>query len=182
MLCFGALDPQHALFTGVGIMDEFSKKWVMRKDSPRVLAPPLLEALTRADLPATQKALSAIQAQKLPGSGPKAPTLRADDAAAARAMLESLASAIRAWRERLPEELQPALLAIVNGGAPIEVDALALEGFAAIALSGHCQGHRRQILVPPQHVQFLCVPRNAESARQGPAAIGFRIDGRSFEA
>ncbi len=166
-------------------MDDVSKKWVLRKDSARLLPPPLLDALSRAELPATQKALSAIRGQKLPYAAPlpvAKPTPPTENAAGARALLESLASAIRAWRERLPEELQPALLAIVHGGAPIEVDALALEGLAAIALTGRCQGHRRQVLVPAQHVQFLCVPRNADAARHGPEAIGFRIDGRSFEA
>jgi hypothetical protein len=182
MLRIGSKDPQHTLFGGVGIMDEVSKKWVLRKDAPRVMAAPLLEALSRAELPATQKALSTIRAQKFPLNAPQTPPPHADPGADARALLESLASAIRAWRERLPEELQPALLAIVHGGAPIEVDALELNGLAAIALTGYCQGHKRQILVPAQHVQFLCVPRNAEAAQQGAAAIGFRIDGRSFQA
>jgi hypothetical protein len=42
MLRIGSKDPQHTLFGGVGIMDEVSKKWALRKDAPRVMAAPLL--------------------------------------------------------------------------------------------------------------------------------------------
>lgn len=55
-------------------------------------------------------------------------------------LMKRLANAITQWRGQLPENVQPAIVAILHGGVQIDVTTLAQESFNGIRVEGTVNG------------------------------------------
>ncbi|MEJ7669034.1 MAG: hypothetical protein WKH97_09940 [Casimicrobiaceae bacterium] len=60
----------------------------------------------------------------------------ADPNESAGALLQRVADVVAAWRSQLPSDVQPALIAILQGGTQLEVERLSQEGFHGIRIEG----------------------------------------------
>jgi len=90
-------------------------------------------------------------------------------------LLQRLAETIAEWRKSLPEDEQPAIIAILSGGAQITVDRLSPEGFHGIRIEGRLDGTPCMLLSHQASVQLLSyvVPKTIP-----PRPIGFVLDGK----
>ena len=95
-------------------------------------------------------------------------------------LLRRLAMTIKSWREQLPKETQPAIMAIIPGGLQIEVARLAQESFHGIRIEGKAGGSPCMLLTHQSSVQLLCyvAPVEKEDDRR---TIGFIVDGEETE-
>lgn len=96
-------------------------------------------------------------------------------------LMRRLADTITQWRAQVPKDTQPAILAILHGGAQIQVTLLAEESYHGIRIEGTIDGNPCMLLAHQSSVQLLCYVAKveAESARR---KIGFIIDGETREA
>ena len=97
-------------------------------------------------------------------------------------LLRRLADSVRQWRATLPEDLQPGVLALLNGGVQIEVETLAQESFHGIRIEGRIQGQRCVVLAHQATIQLLCIAQPVQPPEQPRRSIGFIIDGQASEA
>jgi hypothetical protein len=98
----------------------------------------------------------------------------------AKALLYSLAIQIAGWRTQLPADVQPSVLALLNGGHRIEVERIGVESFHGIRIEGTYDGKRCVVFAHQSTDQLLCVAISAEPPRR---PIGFVWpDGSSTEA
>jgi hypothetical protein len=151
----------------------------------------LLQALKGAKMPATQSALSRISTRNAdlkhtpPAADPPSnwtePSGIPPEAESAESLLRALAQSLQAWRSQLPPHLQPGLLALVHGGAPIEVQSIALCAPDSIRLSGSCQGRAYKVLALASNIQFLCVPKT-DTLNTTPTCVDFELGGEVFSA
>lgn len=100
----------------------------------------------------------------------------------AAVLLRRLAESIRQWRSSLPEDLQPAVVALLNGGVQIDVNSLAQESFHGIRIEGQIQGQHCVVLAHQSTVQLLCIAQPIAPPERPKRAIGFIIDGLPSEA
>ena len=144
-------------------------RFIVKKAKPGVAAQaPLFEALTLAQIPATQQALSQIQSlnHSCKRTNAKDPTQNKDAVSSeetkieTESLLRALAESIRAWRQHLPFHVQPSLLAIVHGGTPIDVESIAFTAPNLVRVSGLCLGNRCRIIAPAAEMHFICVPKS----------------------
>ncbi len=97
-------------------------------------------------------------------------------------LLRRLAESIRQWRRTLPDELQPAVLALLNGGVQIDVTSLAQECFHGIRIEGQIQGAPCVVLAHQSTVQLLCIAQPVIPPETPRRPIGFVIEGEPSEA
>lgn len=98
----------------------------------------------------------------------------------AGALMRRLADTVTEWRAQVPEDAQPAILAILHGGVQINVTLLAEESFHGIRIEGTLNGAPCMLLAHQSSVQLLCyVAKVAEAAPR--RTIGFIIDGETRE-
>jgi hypothetical protein len=95
----------------------------------------------------------------------------------AGALMRRLADSITQWRQLLPADQQPAILAILNGGIQIDVDRVAEESFHGIRIEGKMRGKPCMVLAHQATIQLLCYVENAEK-ETSRRRIGFIIDGK----
>lgn len=100
----------------------------------------------------------------------------------AAVLLRQLAGSIADWRQQLPHDFQPAILALLNGGAQIEVESLAQETFHGIRITGTLNGTPCVVLAHQATVQLLCWAQPVEPPERPRRPIGFIIDGHATEA
>ena len=174
-------------------MDKVLRQAPKKLGLKATLEPHLLQALKGAKMPATQSALRRIATRKT--SSAYSPVPQVTDIGPTRAgmssspigtaygesLLRALAQSLQAWRRQLPPDLQPGLLALVHGGAAIEVHAIAFCEPNLIRLSGSCQGNAYKSMSPLSEVQFVCVPK---TGMQDNAAvcITFELGAEVFSA
>lgn len=99
----------------------------------------------------------------------------------ARALLQRLSQTMSEWREELDDDVQPAIMAILNGGIQIQVDLLATESFHGIRIEGLLNGNPCMLLSHQSSVQLLCFVQKIEK-QERRRKIGFIIDGVETEA
>ena len=99
----------------------------------------------------------------------------------ARALLQRLSQTVGEWRQQLGEDVQPAILAILNGGIQIEVERMAQESFHGIRIEGLLNGNPCMLLSHQSSVQLLCYVQKVEKPKFR-RKIGFIIDGVETEA
>lgn len=174
-------------------MDKVSRQAPKRLGLEATLEPHLLQALKGAKMPATQSALSRIATRKTSAGYAPLPQIsdiepdRAGNSSApiaaayGESLLRAIAQSLQAWRCQLPPHLQPGLLALVHGGAPIEVHAIALYEPGRVRLSGSCQGKAYKSMSPLSEVQFVCVPRTG-LRDTAAACITFELGAEVFSA
>jgi len=111
----------------------------------------------------------------------KDPGLReANEYQSAGMLMRRLADTIVQWREQLPEDEEPAILAVMYGGIQINVERLAQESFHGIRIEGSMNGSPCMLLAHQSTVQLLCFVKKVEKA-QPRRRIGFIIDGEEEE-
>ncbi len=99
----------------------------------------------------------------------------------ARALLQRLSQTVTDWRKELDDDVQPAILAILNGGLQVEIERMAQESFHGIRIEGLLNGNPCMLLSHQSSVQLLCFVQKIE--KQKPRRkIGFIIDGVETEA
>lgn len=97
-------------------------------------------------------------------------------------LMRHLADTIVQWREQLPEDQEPAILAILNGGMRIQVERLAQESFHGIRIEGFMNGAPCMLLAHQSTVQLLCFIQPVEASQQPQRRkIGFIIEGEEQE-
>ena len=98
----------------------------------------------------------------------------------AGALMRRLADTIMQWRQQLPEDMEPAILAVMNGGIQINVERLAQESFHGIRIEGNMNGSPCMLLAHQSTVQMLCFVKKVEEPKV-KRRIGFIIDGQEEE-
>lgn len=172
-------------------MDDAVKKSLQEIGNAPVsgVAERLRKAFDSFDNNATRKALESIAkspwspGQLLPElrtpafDMPKIPTWEeANKYQSAGVLMRRLADSITQWREQLPNDQQPAILAILNGGIQINVERLAEESFHGIRIEGKVEGNPCMVLAHQATVQLLCYIEKVEK-EEHRRRIGFIIDG-----
>ncbi len=100
----------------------------------------------------------------------------------AGALMRRLAQTISEWRRQLPEGVQPALMAIVQGGPQIRIVSLAQEGFHGIRIDGYVGDAPCILLAHQATVQILCYVEEIQPPEKPKRNIGFIIEGEQSEA
>lgn len=95
-------------------------------------------------------------------------------------LMRRLADTIVEWREQLPEDQQPAILAILHGGVQIQVERLAQESFHGIRIEGRMGDNPCMVLAHQSTVQLLCFVEKVEK-EEFRRQIGFIIDGEETQ-
>lgn len=95
--------------------------------------------------------------------------------------MRRLADTIVQWRAQLPEDEEPAILAVMHGGIQINVERLAQESFHGIRIEGNMNGSPCMLLAHQSSVQMLCFVKKVEKETER-RRIGFIIDGEEEEA
>ena len=98
----------------------------------------------------------------------------------ARALLQRLSQTVSEWRQQLDEDMQPIILAILNGGIQIDVERMAQESFHGIRIEGLLNGNPCMLLSHQSSVQLLCFVQKVEKENYR-RKIGFIIDGVETE-
>ena len=99
----------------------------------------------------------------------------------ARALLQRLSQTVTDWRRELGDDVQPAILAIMNGGLQVEVERMAQESFHGIRIEGLLNGNPCMLLSHQSSVQLLCFVQKIQKEKPR-RKIGFIIDGVETEA
>jgi hypothetical protein len=153
------------------------------------------------DIPAMQEALDALhstsssliiealrdteQLPKPPAPVPPAVLYASEEAMensyqSAAVLMRQLADSIMDWRQQLPEDAQPAIMAILHGGMQIKVHRLSQESFHGIRIEGTLNNSPCMLLAHQSTVQMLCyIEKLAKGASQ--RKIGFIIEGKESE-
>lgn len=95
-------------------------------------------------------------------------------------LMRRLADTVLQWREQLPDDQQPAIVAILNGGVQVNVERLAQESFHGIRIEGTVNGNPCMLLSHQSSVQLLCYVEQVEK-EEFRRRIGFIIDGEEEE-
>jgi len=104
----------------------------------------------------------------------------ANEYQSAGVLMRRLADTIVQWREQLPEDEEPAILAVMYGGIQINVERLAQESFHGIRIEGSMNGSPCMLLAHQSTVQMLCFVKKVEMEKP-KRRIGFIIDGEEEE-
>lgn len=114
---------------------------------------------------------------------PQLPTFEEDNHfQSSGVLLRRLADSITQWRSALPEDVQPAIIAILHGGIQIDVERLAQESFHGIRIEGRTQGSPCVVLSHQATVQLLCFVQPIQPPERPRRPIGFVIDGEESQA
>ncbi len=99
----------------------------------------------------------------------------------ARVLLQRLSQTVTDWRKELGDDVEPAILAILNGGIQVNIEHMAQESFHGICIEGLLNGNPCMLLSHQSSMQLLCFVQKVE--KQKPRRkIGFIIDGVETEA
>ncbi len=96
-------------------------------------------------------------------------------------LLKKLALSIQEWRLALPENMQPAIVAILHGGIQIDVERLSQESFHGIRIEGKINGAACVLLAHQSTVQLLCLLQEIRPPELPKRQIGFVIEGKESE-
>jgi hypothetical protein len=100
----------------------------------------------------------------------------ANEYQSAGVLMRRLADTLTQWRQQLPADEEPAILAVLYGGIQVSVERLAQESFHGIRIEGQMNGSPCMLLAHQSTVQLLCFVKKVEP-KQVKRRIGFIIDG-----
>ena len=88
---------------------------------------------------------------------------------------------ITKWREDLPEDQEPAIMALMSNGDAVEVHSLGEDGHSSVVVEGSLEGSPCMFISHQSSFQVLCYTRKIveNSARR---KIGFHVGGEEIEA
>lgn len=95
-----------------------------------------------------------------------------DSYQSSKELIRRLAATIKIWAAQAPEKTQPAILAVLNNGAAIQVRQLASEGHHGIRIEGMLGDVPCMLLTHQASVQLLCYLEKVEKDEQRHT-IGF---------
>ncbi len=97
--------------------------------------------------------------------------------------IQRLAARITRWREGLPKNLEPVILALLNTGDMIEVLSIGEDGHSSVVVEGLADGAPCMLITHQASFQTLCYTREvAEEEEEKPRRmIGFHVGGEQLE-
>lgn len=149
----------------------------------------ITDTLNSSSMKAVLEAARAAQLYEAPASRFKIPHIEpvriptpreANSYQSAGVLMKRLADTIASWRQAVPADTQPAIVAILHGGIQIEVSLLAEESFHGIRIEGSIDGSPCMLVAHQSSVQLLCYIVKIEHEEQR-RKIGFIIDGQEHE-
>ncbi|MGH1487770.1 MAG: hypothetical protein ACRBCI_16280, partial [Cellvibrionaceae bacterium] len=90
----------------------------------------------------------------------------------ASAFMQAIANEALMWKNQLPENFRPAILAVLNGGIQIKVHTLSQVSFHGIRIEGELNGGPCSLMAHQSTVQILCYGQEV-IAKEEPRPIGF---------
>ena len=91
-------------------------------------------------------------------------------------LMKALAEEALQWKERLPDDYKPAIMAILYGGIQIHVQSLSQVSFHGIRIEGTINGAPCSLLAHQSTVQLLCYAE--EENEEGVRSTHLTKDGR----
>lgn len=92
-----------------------------------------------------------------------------------------LAERVQRWRERLPEDQQPIMLAMLPNGNAVEVWSVGEDGHSSVVVEGLLDGAPCMFISHQASFQILCYTQKVEEPEK-KRKIGFHMGGESIEA
>jgi hypothetical protein len=111
---------------------------------------------------------------------PQLPYLEGREQQSAGVLIQCLADTILQWRDKVPPEVQPAIVALMNGGVAIRVDKLIQESHHGIRIEGRFEGRPCMVFTHQASVQLFCYSERVEDEAQR-RKIAFIIDGTEWQ-
>lgn len=93
-------------------------------------------------------------------------------------LIRRLAMTIRMWRQQIPKDAQPVILAILANGTPVRVSRLIQEGHNGIIVEGKVADSQCLVLAHQATLQLLCYVEHMEKPEKERAPIGFHYQGQ----
>ncbi|MAT47862.1 MAG: hypothetical protein CMO35_10605 [Verrucomicrobiaceae bacterium] len=94
--------------------------------------------------------------------------------------VKRLAHRIQKWRERLAEDEQPVILALLSNGSAIEVRSVGEDGHSSVVVEGVLDGAACMFVSHQASFQLLCYTQKV--APEMKRKIGFHVGGEEIEA
>ena len=95
--------------------------------------------------------------------------------------VQRLATRVQKWREQLPDDQEPVILALLPNGGSIEVWSLGEDGHSSVVVEGEMDGASCMFVSHQASFQILCYTRKIEPETE-PRKIGFHVGGEAIEA
>ncbi len=111
---------------------------------------------------------------------PQLPYLEGREQQSAGVLIQCLADTILQWREKVPADVQPAIIALLNGGVAIRVDKLIQESHHGIRIEGRFEGRPCMVIAHQASIQLFCYSERIEAEAQR-RRIGFILDGTEWQ-
>ena len=94
--------------------------------------------------------------------------------------VKRLAFRVQKWRERLGEDEQPVILAVLSNGNTIEVRSVGEDGHSSVVVEGVLDGAPCMFVSHQASFQILCYTQKVEPEKR--RKIGFHVGGEEIEA
>lgn len=92
-----------------------------------------------------------------------------------------LAERVQRWREKLPEDQQPIMLAMLSNGNAVEVWSVGEDGHSSVVVEGTLDGAPCMFISHQASFQILCYTQKLTEPQER-RKIGFHVGGESIEA
>lgn len=94
--------------------------------------------------------------------------------------VKRLAHRVQKWRQRLPEDEQPVILAIMPNGNAVEVRSVGEDGHSSVVVEGVLNDKPCMFISHQASFQILCYTQKVEPEKK--RKIGFHVGGEEIEA
>lgn len=95
--------------------------------------------------------------------------------------IRRLAYRISKWRESLPEDEEPAIVALLSNGDAVDVHTLGEDGHSSVVVEGMIGGMPCMFISHQSSFQVVCYTRKIEQEKPR-RKIGFHVGGEEIEA
>ena len=93
--------------------------------------------------------------------------------------VKRLAHRLQKWREHLPENEQPVILALLSNGSAVEVRSIGEDGHSSVVVQGLLDGAPCMFVSHQASFQVLCYTQKVEPEER--RKIGFHVGGEQIE-
>ena len=94
--------------------------------------------------------------------------------------VKRLANRVHKWRERLHEDEQPVILAILPNGNAVEIRSVGEDGHSSVVVDGLLDGKPCMFVSHQASFQILCYTQKVQPDKK--RKIGFHVGGEEIEA
>lgn len=95
--------------------------------------------------------------------------------------IKRLAHRVQVWRENLPSDEQPMILALLPDGSSVQVLSLAEDGHSSVVVEGVINEQGCMFITHQASLQILCFTQKIEDETE-PRSIGFHVGGEEIQA